>query len=234
MQMHVMSTETLYMSTFLMGLFGGTHCAGMCGGIVSALTLGIPSDKRKNKLTFSLFLLSYNTGRILSYIIAGIVISTIGVAIGNIGDGLIVRKVFTVITATMIILLGLYLTGWWTGFIIKLELVGSILWRRVEPIANKFVPVSSNKTALIAGMLWGWIPCGLVYTILLLAMTAESIYQGAMIMAIFGAGTLPTLLGVGYLSGSLATKLQKKWVRTSAGIMVSSFGIYQLQIIFFS
>lgn len=215
-----------------MGLLGGIHCAGMCGGIISALTFGIAPDKRKHSNTLTLYLLFYNFGRITSYIIAGIAVAALGMAIKNIGDAMIVRQIFSLIAASVMILLGLYLTGWWTKAIHKIEYAGSFIWKLVEPMAKKMIPVNSPGQALMAGLLWGWLPCGLVYTALLLALSAESIVQGGLIMASFGIGTLPELFSIGFFSASLMPHLQKQWLRTTAGLMVLTFGIYQLFILY--
>ena len=227
-----MFEESLYFSAFLIGLFGGTHCAGMCGGIISGLTLGISEEnRRKNLLSFSLL---YNLGRIISYSVAGAMAASLGAVSDNYGFGIEVRKILTLIAATVMIFLGLYLTGWWTNVIHKFEKIGSFLWQRIEPYAKRYIPIRSHGHALIAGLLWGWLPCGLVYSTLFLAMTGKSVSQGVLIMVSFGIGTLPTLLTIGYFSGSLIAQLQKKWIRTFAGIMIIGFGILQFKIHFFS
>ncbi len=130
------------------------------------------------------------------------------------------------------ILLGLYLSGWWPRAILAIERGGSWIWQWIEPVAKRWIPIRSTTQALIAGLLWGWLPCGLVYTALLWSLSAESTLQGALIMGCFGLGTLPVLLGLGLFSGKLADQLQKRWIRTSAGIMVGSFGIFQLMTLF--
>ena len=221
-----MYSESLYLSAFIMGLLGSTHCAGMCGGVVSALTIGIEPTQRTQKI--SAYLLSYNSGRILSYMVAGAAIAAIGSLLSGMAGGMVIRQAFILLSATLMILLGLYLSGWWPSAILKIEQAGAVIWRRIEPLAKQWVPIRSISQALVAGLLWGWLPCGLVYTALLWSMSAESITQGALIMGSFGLGTLPALFGLGLLSGKLATYLQQNWVRRSAGIMVGTFGLYQL------
>ncbi len=211
-----------------MGLLGGTHCAGMCGGIVTALTLGLPEEKRNNKNTLALFLIFYNCGRILSYIAAGLLIASFSTALESFADAIIVRKVFTLIAATIMIFLGFYLTGWWPKGIRYIEQSGSVIWKVIEPFARKLIPVDSAFQAFIAGIVWGWLPCGLVYTALLWAMSAETILQGGLVMATFGIGTLPTLLAIGFFSDSLLRYIQQQWLRTSAGLLVIGFACYQL------
>ena len=125
------------------------------------------------------------------------------------------------------ILLGLYLAGWWPNAILKIEYAGQLIWKLLEPIARKFIPVQSPWQALAAGLLWGWIPCGLVYTALLWALAAHSATQGAFIMASFGLGTLPVMLGIGFFSAHLLPYMQKQWLRSSTGIVMIAFGLYQ-------
>lgn len=218
-----MLTESLYLSALLMGLLGSTHCAGMCGGIVSALTLGSP--RQQHPLPY---LIAYNSGRIASYIVAGALIATVGGMLSAIGEGMVIRQGFALLSGLLMILLGLYLSGWWPRAILIIERGGSHLWKLIEPLAKRWIPIRSIGQATVAGALWGWLPCGLVYTALLWALSAESTLQGAIIMASFGIGTLPALMGLGLASHHFSSRLQQPWLRQLAGIMVISFGIYQL------
>ncbi|HIJ23236.1 MAG TPA: sulfite exporter TauE/SafE family protein [Gammaproteobacteria bacterium] len=225
-----MLTESLLFSAFLMGLLGSTHCAGMCGGIVSALTIGIEQQQRKQHI--ATYLVAYNSGRIFSYMVAGALIASIGNILGVIADAIIVRQLLTLFSASLLILLGFYLSGLWPTAILKIEQGGAYLWRFIEPTAQRWIPIRTNAQAIVAGLLWGWIPCGLVYTALLWAMSAESILYGALIMGSFGLGTLPALFGLGLFSGELSKHLQQQWVRLTTGIMVASFGLFQLTTLY--
>ena len=193
----MMSVEPIYISALLIGLLGGTHCVGMCGGIVTALTIGLSNQKRNDSRRLFTYQLSYNIGRILTYTITGGLVASIGAVSEHYGFGIQVRKILALTAASVMIFLGLYLTGLWEIAIIKIENIGSILWRRIEHVAKKFITIRSISHALIAGILWGWLPCGLVCSALFLAMSANSISQGALIMRSFGVGTLPVLLGLG-------------------------------------
>ena len=122
-----------------------------------------------------------------------------------------IRKILTLTAASVMKFLGLYLTGWWKTDILKIENIGSVLWHRVESLAKKIIPIRSISHALIAGILWGWLPCGLVYSALFLAMSANSISQCDLIMWIFGIGALPVLLGLAYVSTNFIAHLQKQW-----------------------
>ena len=206
----------------------------MCGGIVTALTIGLSNQKRNDGRRFFIYQLSYNIGRILTYTITGALVASIGAVAEHYGFGMQVRKILTLTATSIMIFLGLYLTGWWKTAILKIENIGSVLWRRIEPLAKKFIPIRSISHALIAGILWGWLPCGLVYSALFLAMSANSISQGALIMWSFGIGTLPVLLGLGYVSTNFIAHLHKQWVRTTAGTIIFCFGIFQFKIFIFS
>ena len=212
----------------MVGILGGTHCAGMCGGIVSAITMGLPNtiQNNSNKLTF--YLLLYNFGRLLSYMLAGLLIASLSIGLSSFTDTIYIRKIFTIIAATMMILLGFYLSGWWPKAINSIEKIGFFIWNFIKPLAQKFIPIKTPGQALMAGFLWGWLPCGLVYTALIWASTADSIIQGGLVMASFGIGTLPMLLGIGFFSSSIIQFIQKQWLRTSVGLLMMSFGIYQL------
>ena len=227
-----MFEESLYFSAFIIGLLGSTHCAGMCGGIISGLTLGISKTNRR-KYFFS-YSLIYNLGRIISYAAAGAITAGMGNIADNYDFGIEIRKGFTLLAAITMIFIGLYINGWSRNVILRIEKIGTFLWRWIEPFAKKLLPVNSKKQALIAGLIWGWLPCGLVYSSLFLAISANNMIKGIIIMTSFGIGTLPTLITFGYFSNSLINHLKKKWVRFFAGLMIIFFGILQLKIHLFS
>jgi len=162
----------------------------------------------------------------------GAIAASLGAVSEHYGFGIQARKILTFTAATIMIFLGLYITGWWKIAIISIENIGKIFWKSIEPLAKKFIPIRSISHALIAGILWGWLPCGLVYSALFLAMSANSISQGAIIMCIFGIGTMPVLLSIGYVSKNIFSHFQKKWLRVTAGTIIIFFGIFQFMIFF--
>ncbi|MDH5614740.1 MAG: sulfite exporter TauE/SafE family protein, partial [Gammaproteobacteria bacterium] len=95
-------------------------------------------------------------------------------------------------------------------------------------VGRKFLPIKNYHGALIAGVIWGWIPCGMVYTALVWTLTASSSTQGALLMVSFGLGTVPAMLFMGLAAGKLVGTLQKPLVRHIAGVTVIAFGIYSL------
>jgi hypothetical protein len=137
------------------------------------------------------------------------------------------QRVLYGMAAVFMIALGLYLGGWWRGLAL-LERIGTPLWRRLEPLGRRLVPVRSPWQALGVGLVWAWIPCGLVYSTLIWAVSAGSAGRGALLMLAFGLGTLPNLLGISLLAGAAARLGDQPWIRRGAGVMVLGFGLYAL------
>jgi uncharacterized protein len=215
--------ENAYFILFVVGLAGGPHCVGMCGGIVGALSLG-------GKPRFSLHL-AYNGGRLLSYAIAGALAGALGGASLILEGQLQVRLFLFTLANLMLLALGLYLLGI-TRFLHPIESLGQGLWRRLQPLGRNFLPVHTAAQALPLGMLWGWLPCGLVYGALATALTAGSAARGAGMMLAFGLGTLPNLLLAGLLLARLRAFVQQTWVRRIAGSLVFAFGLYGMLEVF--
>ena len=216
------------LSAAMVGLLGGVHCVGMCGGIVGALTFALPPDRRGSALRMLPFLLAYNVGRITSYTLAGAAFGGIGAAaVKSLGGLKAAEASLSVLAGLLMVTLGLYLAGWWRG-LARLEQAGGHLWRRLEPLGRRLLPARSPRQAWLLGMVWGWLPCGLVYSVLVWALAAGSAGGGALLMASFGLGTLPTLLALGAVAARLARLLQRTEVRWAAGGLVVAFGLTQL------
>jgi len=209
----------LLLSAVILGLLGGGHCLGMCGGLMGALTLAIPREQRSRRFG----LLAYNLGRILSYTAAGLLIGLAGWAVASSPAAMILR----VIAALLLIAMGLYLAGWWSG-LTRLESLGRGLWRYIQPVASRLLPVSSLPRALLLGALWGWLPCGLVYSTLLWAASQGNAIDSALLMLAFGLGTWPVLLATGIAAERTTALLRKRGVRMAGGLLVILFGIWTL------
>lgn len=216
-----------YLAAFLVGLLGGVHCLGMCGGIVSALTFSLPAAQRNHPATLFPILLAYNTGRIGGYTLAGALAGGIGAAFLSFGGLDSFRLGLQVFAALFTIALGLYLAGIWAG-VAQVENAGRTLWRHIEPLGRRFMPVNSPAKALPLGFVWGWLPCGLVYSVLIWTLSAGSVTNGALLMLAFGLGTLPNLLLMGAAAAKLATFTRNQTVKRAAGLLVMGLGIYLL------
>jgi len=209
-------------AVFLVGLLGGVHCLGMCGSIVGIFTAQVP----KNTVRWP-FHLAYSSGRIASYSVAGALVGTIGQAGLLMRDAVPVQHLLFALSSLMLIVLGLYLAGVW-GAVRQLERLGGGLWKRLQPYTTKLLPVNTVPRALGLGALWGWLPCGLVYSVLLTALASGSATKGSLIMLAFGLGTLPNLLAIGLFWESIKGWVQSPRVRLTAGLMVAMFGVYGL------
>jgi sulfite exporter TauE/SafE len=210
----------LLVSAVILGLLGGGHCLGMCGGLMGALTLAIPKEQRSRRFRL---LLAYNLGRILSYATAGLLIGLAGWAVSNSPAAMIMR----VLAGLLLIAMGLYLAGWWSG-LTRIESVGRGLWGHIQPVANRLLPVSSLPRALLLGALWGWLPCGLVYSTLLWSASQGNALDSALLMLAFGLGTWPVLLATGLAAERVTALLRKRSVRMAGGLLVIIFGIWTL------
>jgi len=210
----------LLVSALILGLLGGGHCLGMCGGLMGALTLAIPKEQRSRRFRL---LLGYNLGRILSYAAAGLLIGLAGWAVANSPAAMFMRG----LAGLLLISMGLYLAGWWSG-LTRIESLGRGLWRYVQPAANRLLPVSSLPRALLLGALWGWLPCGLVYSTLLWAASQGNARDSAMLMLAVGLGTWPVLLATGLAAERVTAVLRKRSVRVAGGVLVILFGAWTL------
>jgi len=214
-------------SAFVVGLLGGVHCVGMCGGIVAALTFGLPPERRQGVAATLPFLLAYNAGRIASYTLAGAIMGGAGLLIAQLLPVQTAQQALLVLAGLFMVAMGLYLAGWWAG-LGRLERAGGVLWRRLEPYGRRLMPVRRPGQALALGMLWGWLPCGLVYSTLVWAVSSGGALQGAALMLAFGLGTLPNLLLVGLAAGAVARLARDVRVRRAAGSAVLLFGLWTL------
>lgn len=213
-------TAAIFGAVFLTGLLGGVHCAGMCGGIVTALSGAAGSSRLPLHL-------GYNFARVTSYAIAGAFAGMLG-SLGLLLDGVLpVQLTLYVLANAMLIALGLYLTGM-SHVATFLERLGMGLWRRLQPLTRRFLPADTLPRALGLGLLWGWLPCGLVYGILATALLSGDALDGAAIMAAFGLGTIPNLLLAGFAMRRIGARLQARPVRLAAGTLVLGFGVYGL------
>lgn len=222
-----MENPITYTSAFLLGLFSTIHCVGMCGGIIGALSLSLPAQIRSDKPRMLMFVTMYNIGRIFSYSLAGLIAGAIGTGVlASVGfdQG---HAVLRVIGVAMMIAIGLYLAGWVPQLAV-VEKMGIPVWKKLEPIGRSLLPVASLPKALAYGIIWGWLPCGLVYFVLVWALTAGNAIQGALTMLAFGIGTLPTLLATGFMTSWLTRFARSSTARQIVGLVIIAMAIGSL------
>lgn len=212
---------------FAIGLFSSTHCIGMCGSIAGALALSLPLECRQSPRCLARFLAAYNLGRIISYGLAGGVGGLIGSVLSSAEVFPVAHEAFRIFSAAVIVAAGLYLTGW-VPQLKQMDRLGEPLWRRLEPLGRKLLPVRRLPHALLFGVVWGWLPCGLVYYALLLTLSAGNALQGALYMLVFGLGTLPAVALMGSATGWFAGLARHPALRQATGLVLVGIGIVGL------
>lgn len=224
MEFHL-TFSTSYLAAFAMGLFSSIHCIGMCGSIIGALTLSLKPEVRNNKATLFQFVLNYNLGRIFSYAIGG--------GLAGLAQTLITwpfteefgYRLLQLFSAMIMACAGLYIAGWFPRFA-YIEKPGARLWKLVEPYGRRLIPVQTRLQALLFGMVWGWLPCGLVYAALVLAATSGDILNSALTMLAFGLGTLPAVVGTGIMSGTLAKLARMQRFKQFIGLLLVALALF--------
>ena len=219
-----MTTDLL--SAVVIGLLGAGHCIGMCGGISTMFTSALDTQKPILR-----YVIGYNFGRIFSYTIAGGIAGfTASLASKSIG---VPVAWLQLIAAIFLIFLGLYI-GQWLFILNRIEKLGQGLWQYISPLSKKILPVNTVNKSVLIGMLWGWLPCGLVYSTLTWSLASGNMLKGAAIMFCFGLGTLPALfttsLGMKIVKDLLTNLIFRKIIAISLII----YGAYCVQVAYFS
>lgn len=209
-------------TAFLTGLLGSAHCLGMCGGISGLFALHSSVRGLRRQLPMALV---YNGGRLASYALLGFAVATVGSRFGGLSPA--VGKPVRLIAGAVIILIGLQIAFNLRALDI-LERAGGMVWERISPVAGRLLPVDSLPRALGLGLLWGLLPCGLVYSVLLVAATSLRSVDGTLIMLAFGIGTTPAMLMTGLGAARLAQVMQDRRTRLGAGLLIVMLGILTL------
>lgn len=220
---------------FVAGLVGSVHCIGMCGGIVSAFSAAsrpafpvpVVSSAGLGAIGAGqgLRMLAYHAGRIGSYMMAGAVAGGIVGGVQSLARLAWLQLAGLWLANLMLIALGLYLMRAWLG-LARLEAQGQRLWRHLQPFTRRLLPLDRPGKAFALGMLWGWLPCGMVYSMLTIAMLAGSASRGAAVMLAFGLGTLPALSGLALAGGALSARMNAPVLRHAAGMIMLGFGLF--------
>lgn len=209
--------ELALITVFLAGLLGSTHCLAMCGGIATALGATRATGARAWQP------LLYQLGRMTSYSIAGAIVGAIGAAAGfgfalsRWSEILRLATAFIVVIIGLDIALGKTTRAHWLR---APERAGASLWRRIAPAATRALPAGAHTRALALGLLWGWLPCGLVYSALVAAAVAGSAVRGSLVMIAFGLGTMPAMLGLSY-AGTHLPRPETTLARLLGAVIVS-------------
>jgi len=205
------------------GIAASGHCLGMCGGIAGALAMRRPQAAFRERLGLAL---AYNLSRIASYAVAGALAGLLGRTLLQAADVAPLSIAFRVVAGlVMIAAAARLLFGW--RLLDPLEQAGSGLWRRIAPWAGRQGRAGGIGGAIGLGLAWGWLPCGMTYSMLLLAATTASVGTGAAVMLAFGLGTLPSMVTATIAFDRIARTLSARaTLRGVAGALLLAFGLW--------
>lgn len=215
-----------YPSAFLIGFLGSTHCLGMCGGISASLSMALPVGPGF-RLRQTLMLLAFNGGRIGSYVVLAALIALLSTR--AVDSWAHLGGILRTLAGLLLIGMGLAMGQWWQG-IRHVERLGAPLWSKLSPLTKHFIPVKQTRQALALGMLWGWLPCGLVYSTLGWAALQPTVGTAALTMLCFGLGTLPSMLATGYAASWITHLRTQRHFRQLAGLLLIGFGLWTIPL----
>lgn len=214
--------ELVLLSAILLGFVGSGHCLGMCGGIAGALGQATVPALRSSPLFSSVL---YSLGRIASYGLLGTFAGLFGESVNSVaGAGPTLR----VLTGLLIVAFGVQAADWgWSG-VAWIERAGLRVWRRLLPVVGRVGRPDRIWKVVMLGALWGWLPCGLVYSGLAVAAVTGTPLRGGVFMLCFGLGTLPALVVAGGAAARLSAVLQKRGAKRAVGVLLVVFGCWTI------
>jgi sulfite exporter TauE/SafE len=207
---------SLILAGFLAGLMGSVHCLGMCSGLSGLFAIGAGDGKVR--------VLTYNAGRLFSYSLIGAIGGWLGASAADAYQLYTQVHWLRIAGGIIICLIGLQILLE-LNLLRAIESAGAGIWRVINPLAKRFLPVTSHRRALGLGLLWGWLPCGLVYSVLLVSMTSGGAGPGALVMAAFGAGTLPAMLATGMGAQAVTRFTRGSFSRRATGAVLIVMGL---------
>jgi sulfite exporter TauE/SafE len=219
-----MNSELTLLAALAAGLVGSTHCLGMCGGIAGAVGVSARSMADSGRGAF-LYTVLFNLGRVSSYALIGAIAGTLGSGLISATDIPALSAAARGLTGLLMVLIGLQIAFGWS-LLRFIEESGARFWTRLAPLARRILPVRTPFHAVMLGMLWGWLPCGLVYSILLMALLAADPGQSALLMVVFGLGTLPAMTLTGLAGTRLKLSMSRSNVRLAAGLILVLLGLW--------
>ena len=211
-----------FLAAILIGLLGSSHCLVMCGGIASALQLSVPAEQRRRGWYFPLLL---SAGRLTTYALFGALVGYFGITAMQVtGASMLWLRL---LAGLLLIAMALYISRLWFGLTL-LEKIGQGLWQRLQPLSKALLPLDSANKAYRYGLLWGFLPCGLVYSTLSWSLASGSALKGAALMLGFGIGTLPALLAVGSAANALRQLKANMLFRYATAAILAIYGFYTI------
>ncbi|MEO5371696.1 MAG: sulfite exporter TauE/SafE family protein [Magnetococcus sp. DMHC-1] len=224
---HAILAGGSWIAPLLLGLSSSLHCLGMCGGIIGAITMSLPVEVRANRFALLLHLLALSLGRLCSYTLAGVGAGLLGQGTFGLIGPAAGHQVLQFSAAVVLIVAGIHLSGRFPSLAF-LEKIGVPLWSRIEPFWRHLLPLRSPVQGIFLGIVWGWMPCFLVYATLLLSLSMATPLQGGWTMFLFGIGTLPVVMATGFLTGVIMQWRHNIWMRWVVSVFLVVAGILTL------
>ena len=215
-----------FSAAFVAGIAGSTHCFAMCGGMAGALGMRART-LATNPAGVFLNAATYQFGRICGYTIVGLIFGLAGATLQSTFDLMRIGAALRIASGVLLILIALRILIRWNP-LVALERFGARFWSMLQPLTQRAARSQGHARALLIGLLWGWLPCGLVYSMLMFAATSGDALQGAAIMAAFGVGTLPSMLTSSLLASQLHRLLAQRWPRLMSGVLLILFGVWMI------
>jgi len=212
-------------AAFVAGAAGSTHCFAMCGGLAGAFGM------RARAVDGGAFgnALSYHVGRLGGYSLAGAICGFLGATLQAALDLARIGSWLRIASGVLLLLIALRMLSPWNP-LQWLETLGAKFWRRLMPLTQRTSSLNARTQAVALGFLWGWLPCGLVYSMLLFAALGGNPLHGSAILLAFGLGTLPAMLTSTVLASQVQQLLRNRWPRFASGILLLMLGAWMIWI----
>ena len=214
-------TDPAPLAALLLGFLGSSHCLVMCGGISAALGMGTAPERRVTLIAL------FQVGRVLTYMALGAGLGALLAGLTGLHDTAL--PVLRLVSAALLVGMGMSIANVWPG-LVWLERTGEHLWKRIKPLAQRHMPVNTTRDAILLGLYWGFLPCGLIYTALAWSATAGGALHAAGLMGLFGLGTTPAMLATGLAANRIAALLKQKKLRQVAGLLLIGAGLWTAYI----
>lgn len=191
--------------------------------------MGLSPASRDNNKRRSSLILAYNLGRIISYSIAGILAGTLGMVFVDLSSQYNGYKALHFLAGIFLIVLGLHVAGFLPQ-LKRIENLGMGAWRVLQKTGKSFLPVDNFFRALAFGSIWGWLPCGMVYSVLLWTVSSADPILGGAYMLAFGLGTLPGMCAAGILAQQMTRLFNRPYIRQVFGVLIMVFGLASITL----
>ena len=213
---------------WLAGILGGVHCIAMCGGFLTAIaSSGVPAAAQGRPLLAARVLarrqFPYNLGRITTYTLLGAIAGSAGaLALASSTSLLPLQRALYVIANLFLLGLAIAIAGRRQGFA-WLQRAGLAMFGKVLPAIRPLLLARAASARYAVGMIWGFVPCALTYSVLPIALFAGGALQGGAVMLAFGLGTLPNLMAAGLVVARARTWLEARSIRFAAALLLAAF-----------